>query len=289
MVVGSVLGAFEIRAKLRGTRFGEAWRGVNRNTGGDVVIDLVRRDICDAAPVQASGAVDAAIADARSIAQLASGHIAKVFTADVHAGQLYVVTELLAGGNTLGERLVRGRMSTTQVAGIAHQIANALVSAGRSQVPHLDLEPRNVFLVPDPDQSSKERVIVSGWGLGRLVAALPELGAAPYVAPELWQGRAAQARGDHPADVYALGCLAFEMACGRTPFAGDPATLRSKHLTADPPSIRSFAPDFTIALDKTIARMLAKTVDERPRQMRDIAKLFDMYAGHSAPLDETQS
>lgn len=283
-MVGAVIGAFEVRAKLRGTRLGESWRAVNRHTGGDVVIDLVRRDICE----HAHDAIDDCIADARAIAQIASGHIAKVFTADVHEGKLYVVTELLAGGNTLAERLVRGRMSTTQVAGLAHQIANALVSAGRSNIAHLDLEPRNVFLVPDPEQSSKERVILSGFGFGRIVAMLPELGASPYQAPEVWQGRAVAGKGDSPTDIYAIGCLAFEMAAGRTPFAGDPQSLRTKHLTADPPSIRGFAPDFAIALDKTIGRMLGKLPDERPRSMRDVAKLFDMYAGHMGPLDETQ-
>ena len=285
-MVGASIGAFEVRAKLRGTRLGEAWRAVHRHSGGDVVIEIVRRDVCDA--VAASGALDAAIADAREIAQLASAHIAKVFTADRHEGRLYVVTEVLAGGNTLAERLMHGRMSTTQVAGIAHQIASALVTASRSHVAHHDLEPRNIFLMPDPDQSSKERVIVSGFGLGPIVTALPEMGAAPYVSPELWQGRLPHGKGDSPADIYALGCLAFEMACGRTPFAGDPQTLRTKHLTTEPPSIRSFAPDFAIALDKTIGRMLSKLPEERPRMLRDVAKLFDMYAGHSAPLDETQ-
>nr|HEX4318990.1 serine/threonine-protein kinase [Kofleriaceae bacterium] len=287
-MVGAVIGAFEVRAKLRGTRLGEAWRAVHRQTGGDVVIEVVRRDICESAQVAATNAVDAAINDARAIAQLASGHIAKVFTADIYENKLYVVSELLAGGNTLAERLVRGRMSTTQVAAIAHQIATALVSAGRSNIAHLDLEPRNIFLVPDPDQSSKERVIVSGFGLGRIIAALPELGASPYMAPEIWQGRAVAGRGDSASDIYAIGCLAFEMAAGRTPFAGDPVSLRTKHLTMEPPSIRSFAPDFAIALDKTIGRMLGKLPEERPRMMRDVAKLFDMYAGHSAPLDETQ-
>ena len=77
------------------------------------------------------------------------------------------------------------------------------------------------------------------------------------------------------------------MACGRPPFSGDVAQLRSKHLTEDAASVRSLAPDFAIALDKLIARMLEKVPTERPRSLREVAKLFDMFAGRAAPLDET--
>jgi eukaryotic-like serine/threonine-protein kinase len=276
-MIGTVVGAFEIKAKLGEGPLGESYRAAHKQSGSDVVVKLVRREL------SVLPAANGVIAEADAIARIAFSNIAKVYEGGRHDGRVYVVSEHLAGGETLAARMAKGRMSSTQLAGICHQLANALITAQRSNIAHLDLKPQNVFLLPDPERPSKERVIVTDFGFGKLVLASPETcGPAAYLAPEAWRGQ-----GDASADIYALGCLSFEMACGRTPFSGDAAAQRTKHLTEDPASVRSMAPDMAIALDKLIARMLEKVPAERPRSLREIAKLFDMFAGRSAPLDET--
>jgi serine/threonine protein kinase len=93
---------------------------------------------------------------------------------------------------------------------------------------------------------------------------------------------------DGAADVYALGCLAFELAVGRPPFqAPTHARMREKHMHDAAPSIRSQMPDIGAVLDKLVARMLEKRAADRPRSMKDLAKLFDLLVGQEAPLGET--
>jgi serine/threonine protein kinase len=254
------------------------WRGAHRETGHPVAVKLISKPLSDTVPGQE------VLGEIQAVARIAYLHVQKIFAGGTYEGRTYIVSELLEGGETLADRIARGRMSTTQMAGIAHQIANALITAQRSGVSHNDLKPQNIVLVKDVERSSGERAIVCDFGLGRLACAYPELGPGAYTSPEVWQRHA----GDGLSDIYALGCLAFEMASGRPPFTGPREGLRAKHLTADPPTVRSFAPDFTIALDTLLARMLSKVPSERPKSLRDVAGLFDRFAGHSAPLDETQ-
>src|SRR5262249_686152 len=90
------------------------------------------------------------------------------------------------------------------------------------------------------------------------------------------------------ADIYALGCLAFQMAVGRPPFmAPTHARMREKHLHDPAPSIRSQKPDIGAVLDQLVARMLEKRPADRPQSMKDLAKLFDLLVGPDAPLGET--
>jgi serine/threonine protein kinase len=128
--------------------------------------------------------------------------------------------------------------------------------------------------------------VVLDFGMAPLVAAGLERAAAAFVAPELWT------RGEVPADggadIYSLGCLAFQMAVGRPPFqAPSHAKMRERHLHDPAPTIRSQMPDIGSVLDKLVARMLEKRAEDRPRSMRDVAKLFDLLVGQEAPLGET--
>lgn len=276
-MIGTV-GAFQLADKLGDGPYGEVWRGAHRESGHPVAVKLISK------PLSESDAGRAMLGEVEAVARIAYLHVQKIYAGGMHEGRVYVVSELLEGGETLAARIARGRMSTTQMAGLAHQIANALITAQRSGVSHLDLKPQNVVIVKDAERSAGERAIVCDFGLGRLACTYPELGPGAYTAPEVWQKHA----GDASADIYSLGCLAFEMAAGRPPFTGPREGMRAKHLTADPPTVRSFAPDFTIALDTLLARMLSKVPAERPKSLRDVAGLLDRYAGHSAPLDETQ-
>ena len=93
---------------------------------------------------------------------------------------------------------------------------------------------------------------------------------------------------DGAADVYALGCLAFQLAVGWPPFqAPTHARMREKHLHDPAPSVRSQMPDTGVVLDRLVSRMLEKRAQDRPRSMKDIAKLFDLLVGQQAPLGET--
>lgn len=279
-MTGETIGRFELRSRLGAGPFGEVWLAGHRETQDAVAIKLLHPD------VSALPEIPAFVAGARAVARIASASIAKVFDAGIGGdGRAYVVTELVLG-QTLGQRIARGRCSQTQVADAISQIARALTAAQGVGVVHHDLKPSNVMLVPDADRASGERAVVLDFGLAPLVAAGLERAAPAYVAPELWTR--GEVPADAAADVYALGCLAFELAVGRPPFrAPTHASYRERHLHDPAPSIRSQMPDVGAVLDKLVARMLEKRPEDRPRSMKDLARLFDLLVGQEAPLGET--
>src|SRR4029077_915386 len=102
------------------------------------------------------------------------------------------------------------------------------------------------------------------------------LGTPAYMSPEQCRG----AREiDHRTDVYSLGCILFEMLCGRPPFT-DPGfgQLLYAHLSIVPPRARSIDATIDPAVDELCARMLAKSADQRPQTMRDVVAEIDRLA-----------
>jgi serine/threonine-protein kinase len=104
--------------------------------------------------------------------------------------------------------------------------------------------------------------------------------AAPYAAPEVWRGTA-----DWRADIYAVGCIIFEMATGARPYLG--ADLAQKHAEYQIPAARSLMPDVPPALDGLIARLMAKHVDQRLKSMRELARELDGLGGTAKALAPT--
>lgn len=278
-MIGETIDRFELRSRLGEGAFGEVWLAGHRETQAAVAIKLLRPD------VSALPTVPAFIQDARAVGRVANPWVAQVFDAGVREdGRAYVVSEFVIG-QTLGQRVAQGRLSQTQTADVTAQIARALIAAHGVGVMHHNLKPSNVLLVPDEERASGERVVVLDFGLAPLVAAGLERAAAAYVAPEQWRR---EGKLDAAVDAYALGCLAFEMAVGRPPFkAATREKLRERHLQDPAPTIRSQMPDVGAVMDKLVARMLEKQPADRPRSMKDIAKLFDLLVGQDAPLGET--
>jgi serine/threonine protein kinase len=181
----------------------------------------------------------------------------------------FVAMELLEG-ESLTKRLLRaGRLAPGTAAEIARQIASALEAAHRAGVVHRDLKPDNIYLVPDSAVATGERVKVLDFGLAKFVdvstTALGTVFGTPrYMSPE--QCRSSTML-DHRSDIYALGCMLFELVTGRTPFEGELYKIVDSHLRVAPPPARALAPEVSPALDDLIARMLAKDPSERPESM----------------------
>jgi serine/threonine-protein kinase len=279
-MLGEAIGRFRVQGRVGHGGFGEVFLAVHQDAQHQVAIKLFRPEVT-ALPAMAQ-----LLDEARKASRLSDAGIAKVYDAGTHRdGRAYLITAWVGPpAVSLAQRIAHSRMSSTQVADMIVQLARALATAHAAGVGHGNLKPTNVFVVPDPDRPGRERAIVVDFCHGALVAASPGLGSVAYLAPELLTGRAA----DQRADIYAIGCLAFEMVCQRPPFtAKTHAELRDKHLNDPPPLARAFAPDTGAVVEKLIAKMLAKRPEDRPRHLREVSKLFEMIVGFDAPLGDT--
>jgi serine/threonine protein kinase len=174
-------------------------------------------------------------------------------------------------------------MSATQIAEVARQTALVLAASHEDGAVHRALDPGRIFLVIDPNLPGGTRVKVTGFGAATLAGDRARTHA--YRAPEQWRDFEST---DPQIDIYALGCIAFEMACGRAPFAGASADeLRAKHESHAPPNARALMPDVPPDLEKLLARLIAKEPAKRPRSMRETARALDVIGGGTAPLAPT--
>jgi serine/threonine protein kinase len=214
--------------------------------------------------------------DARAASSLDHPGILQVLDSGFHArtGQAYLVLERLVG-MSLRRRLDGGSRPAGQrwALRIARAIAEPVAAAHRRGIVHRDLEPGNVFLV---EGGGGETVKVLGFGIARLARAAKGralVGSPRYLSPEQCRGSATV---DARADIYALGCMLFEMLCGRPPFTGaQAAELVAAHLTQAPPQVASLAPETSRGLSALVAMMLAKNPEKRPTSMTEVISLLD--------------
>jgi hypothetical protein len=194
-------------------------------------------------------------------------------------GQVYIVTEYLEGC-ALADRLAReGRLPIGEAAAIARQVASAVGAAHASGIVHRDLKPENVFLCSGPPP----RVKILDFGIAKLIDPPPDsgrvtrtgmtVGTPRYMSPEQCRGVGSV---DHRSDIYSLGCILFEMICGRPPFTHEGSgELIAAHLGEPPPRPLVFRADVPPAMERLIGWMLAKHPEDRPGDMAEVVAALD--------------
>ncbi|HRE91979.1 MAG TPA: serine/threonine-protein kinase, partial [Myxococcota bacterium] len=236
--------------------------------------------------------------EARAATRLTSQHIVRVsdFGIDDTTRQPYLVMELLRG-ETLAERLAKhGPRDAREASRIGAQIARALVDAHGSGLVHRDLKPANIMRVVTGDGT--ELMKVTDFGVAKdllatestgLTAQGVAIGTPAYMAPEQVQGLDI----DHRVDLYALGCILYELLTGQRPY---PAVNRADqllaHLLVPAPEIPLTLRGLPVpaVLSGLVRSLLAKDRGARPGDAMDVVKILEAIAqGHDAPRFETQS
>ncbi|MCB9630269.1 MAG: serine/threonine protein kinase [Sandaracinaceae bacterium] len=224
--------------------------------------------------------------EARVASALRHPNAVEIYDFGEHQGSLYMAMELLEGQTLRASvDLDLPPLAVPRALRYARQVADVLAAAARIGLVHRDLKPENIMIERKAD--GEERVVVVDFGLafmadqgdmGRLTREGVVTGTPDYMSPE-------QARGIEvtPAtDVYALGCILYEMLTANPPFSGDTAILISRHLFVAPTPIRDAYPDVAVpgALDDLILRMLDKTPEARPsaQSVRDALVVVDPAA-----------
>lgn len=202
------------------------------------------------------------------------------------AGQVFFVMEHL-DGDELGRLLAKtGRLPWYRARGILIQLTQALGAAHARGVIHRDMKPDNVFVLQRPERADHVKVLDFGIakieGAEALTQAGMVFGTAGYMAPEQVMGAKIDAR----ADIYALGCMAFEILCGRLPFVDrSPMRLLNMHLREPAPSARQLAPDAGIpeGVDAMLLRALEKQPDDRFADMAEFERALLAIPAGPAP------
>ena len=204
--------------------------------------------------------------EARIAAGLREQHIIPIHRFGEIDGRLFIDMRLV-DGEDLGKVLAReGALHPRRAVGILAQLAAALDAAHQANLIHRDIKPANVLLA-DHARGTADAVYLVDFGIARDSTAATSLtvtgaavGTPDYMAPE----RFTAGRIDRRADIYALGCLFYEMLTGSKPFAGGeyPALLY-KHLNAEPPKPSAARTGVPAALDAVVARSMAKNPESR--------------------------
>jgi tRNA A-37 threonylcarbamoyl transferase component Bud32 len=199
-------------------------------------------------------------------------------------GAAFIVMERL-DGEALADRLARGRLAWPAAFAVARQIAGALAAAHAKGIVHRDLKPDNVFLVPDPEVPGGERIKLLDFGIAKLAGETTTavnmtktgsvMGTPTYMAPEQCRGVAV----DHRADLYALGCVMFELCAGRPPFVGEGSgDVLAAHIHVPVPALAAFGVELPRPVEDIIRRLLAKLPGERPQTAEAVIRAIDAVA-----------
>ena len=268
---GARLGPYEIQAPLGAGGMGEVYRARDTKLRRDVAIKILPEIF-----IRDKERLARFEREARMLAALNHPHIEVIYGVEDAAGVSALVLELVEG-ETLRERLRRGSMPLPETLGIAHQIADALEAAHERGIVHRDLKPSNVKITPDgtvkvldfglAKATSNDAV---GFDLDQLptitvdeTSAGAILGTVAYMSPEQARGKAVDKR----TDIWAFGCVLFEMISGRMAFSGETGSdTIAAILEREPPWGR--LPDAT---PPAVRHLLRRCLEKDPkRRLRDI-------------------
>jgi tRNA A-37 threonylcarbamoyl transferase component Bud32 len=215
-------------------------------------------------------------------AQLQHPHIVPLYSAGEHGDLLYYTMPFIEGESlrhAIHERGTKARFSPKEVAGILHDVVDALAYAHERGVIHRDIKPGNVL-------RSGRHAVVTDFGVAKAIsAAMPAvgmttsgmaIGTPAYMAPEQLAGDPA---ADHRVDIYAVGLLAYELLTGEAPFSEpSPQETMAAQLTRDPQPIDRTRIDVPPALSALVMRCLAKSPEKRPQNAQELLAELDALA-----------
>ena len=215
----------------------------------------------------------------RVAASLQQANIVPVLAAGDANGLPYFTMPFVQG-ESLRKRLTEGpALIMPEVVRILGDVARALAYAHEQGVVHRDIKPDNVLL-------SAGTAVVTDFGIAKAISAartagdsatLTEVGTSigtpAYMAPEQAAG---QPDVDHRADIYAFGCMAYELLARRPPFEGGPAhRILAAHISQAPVPVEQVNPAVPASLATLVMRCLAKDADDRPRDAAELTQLLD--------------
>jgi serine/threonine protein kinase len=281
---GSTLGPYEILSLIGAGGMGQVYRAKDLKLGRDVAVKVLREELA-AHPERLRRFEQ----EARSASALNHPNIIHIYDIGKHGETPYIAMEFVEG-KTLREVLSEEPLPTKKLLQLATQIAEGLAKAHSAGIVHRDLKPENLMvssdgyvkildfglakLLPQPGIDSEAATITKE---GTVAGAV--MGTAGYMSPEQVRGEPA----DHRTDIFSIGCVLYELVCGRRAFSKDTAAeAMTAILKEEPSDLRSLAGDLPPSLTNIVRRCLEKRPEARFQTGQDLA-----FALRSALLDDS--
>ena len=211
--------------------------------------------------------------ESRIAASIEHPHVIPVYDSGEVDGMLYIAMRFIQGTDLRALIREHGRVDAKRAAKILSQVGSALDAAHARGLVHRDIKPANVLIATE---NGTDHAFLTDFGLTKhsgsksgLTGTGMWVGTVDYVAPEQIEGGQVDGR----ADIYALGCVFYELLTGRVPY--DVESEVSKiwaHMSSPPPSLADAAPDLPTQLDDVIRRAMAKSADERFPSAGDLGR-----------------
>ena len=270
---GRSLGCYRIIEKIGEGGMGEVYRATDTRLRREVAVKVLPTTVA-----MDPDRLARFEREARSVAALSHPNILEIHDVGTDDGIHYAVTELLEG-QTLRQRLPGKGMPWQKAAEIGAAIAAGVAAAHGKGIVHRDLKPENVFITADG------RVKVLDFGLARIETEVSSeaetetltpagtvagtiMGTPGYMAPEQVRGKPA----DQRSDIFALGCILYEMVTGRRAFSGDTTPdIMAAILKEEPPRPSAAGATLPVDLERAINRCLEKSPEARYQSAADLA------------------
>ena len=271
---GARLGSYEIISPLGVGGMGEVWRARDTKLGREVALKILPGLFATDPDRLARFRREAHV-----LASLNHPHIGAIYGLEESNGLEALVLELIEGA-TLADRIAQGPIPLDETLSIARQIAEALEAAHEQGIIHRDLKPSNIKLRPDgtvkvldfglakalePAETPTTNPVMSPTLTARATQVGLIVGTAAYMAPEQAKGRPVDKR----ADVWAFGCVLYEMLTGRSAFGGEEVSDTLAFVITKEPDWRAIPASTPAAIHRLLRRSLEKEIRKRLADIRD--------------------
>jgi tetratricopeptide (TPR) repeat protein len=255
---------------------GEVWAGYDEKLDRPVAIKVLHQ--VAAAETDREIAVERFMREARVTARLDHAGVPTVHDVGFHDGDIYIVMQLVPGVVLADLVAERGPLPVAWSVAIAAQICSVLAAAHAASLVHRDLKPQNLMVTPAGTVKVLDFGIAALLGpadVPRLTSTGETLGTPTYMAPEQALGGAVGPR----ADLYALGCVLYELLVGESPYQAETALgMLHSHMNDPVPLVSDHRDDVPDGLVSLVVRLLAKDPQDRPDSAAEVYELLMPWA-----------
>jgi tRNA A-37 threonylcarbamoyl transferase component Bud32 len=272
-LVGKTIDGFHIEAVIGGGAFGTVYRASQTGLDRPVAVKVPTHEIA-ADPVMAKRFAR----EARAAARVSHPGVVSIYAVgELADGRPYLAMQLI-DGQPLDRILVDGPLPCARALEIVRLVASALSETHAADVVHRDLKPSNIMW--RRDRNGDDRITLVDFGIAvckpgnadatRLTSG-GLIGTPHYMSPEQAHGEVCDAR----ADLYALGCILFELVTNQPPFEGSGFEVLLAHLGRPAPRPSERNPDVPEVVDRLCAKLMAKRPDDRPQSADQLVTMID--------------